>query len=439
MFDQQISEDAKLLEGAHYLRAVTDLAEKRPVVTESPIYSDSGVKLVERGVRIDSRLYERLMQHTLSEPVDTHLRVEGVLTTSDLVADARDVLGSSPLPLQLAQTLRVPESLFSPLTSMPLPSSVAFKLTLMREERPILWRHSLQLMLISMYLARCIEMNERDCVSLCAAALMHDAGMLHMDPAWTDPQRKLVGAERKQLVAHPITSMLMVRQAQVYPRSMEVAVLEHHERMDGSGYPRGISGAEISMLGRILMLAEVASAIYEKQKELPALHLALILRLNYRKFPSNLVAHLLPILDEERARDSALMPLGADANRHLETLADAFAEWDRLKRTLTQLEKSTDLKNALAQPVVFIDMRLGALHKVLLESGTHPTQHLALLSQLHSDVVGLAEVAFVGKEALWQLQTIVNACQRRWPKTAQPASNEEHAAHAWCDWVLSRF
>lgn len=438
MTEQKTFEEAKLPDNANYLRAVADLAEKRPMVAQSAIYSDSGVKLVEKGVRIDRRLYDRLVEHTLREPVDTHLNVEGLLTTAELIADAREVMASAPLPQRLAQALRTPESLLSPLAFMPLPSSVAFKLTLMREQCPILWRHSVQLMLIGMYLARCIEMSERDCMALCAAALIHDAGMMHMDPAWTDPKRRLVGAERKHLVAHPITSMLMVRQAQVYPRVVEVAVLEHHERMDGSGYPRGLVGDQISLLGRVLLLADVAAAIYEKQDTVPALHLALVLRLNHRKFPADLVARLLPLLDDERARDSALMPLGAHVNRDLETLADAFTEWERLKGTLKHSETNTDLKNALSQPVAYIEMRLGALHKVLHESGAHPQQQLSLLAQLHGDAAGLAEVAFVGKEALWQLQTIVNACQRRWPKTEHVSSAEEHAAQTWCAWAASR-
>ncbi|MEI2625654.1 MAG: HD domain-containing phosphohydrolase [Giesbergeria sp.] len=420
------------------MHAVTELAETRPMVAQAAIYSESGIKLVAEGMRIDRKVYERLVQHTLREPVDTHLWVEGALTTASLSAAAREMLASSVLPYKLAQTLRSPESLLAPLASMPLPSSVAFKLTLMREQRPALWKHSVEMMLIAMYLALRSDTSARDCVALCAAALMHDAGMLHLDPAWEDPQHKPVGTDRKHLVVHPITSMLMVRQAQVYPRSVEVAILEHHERMDGSGYPRGIPGAQISPLGRVLLLAEVAAAIYEKYDEMPALQLALVLRLNHRKFPAGLSSHLLPLLDEERARDSALMPIGANAARQLETLADAFSEWDRLKASLAHPEQLTSAKQALAQPLAFIEMRLGALHKVLLESGTHPTQQIALISQLDGDAAGMAEVAFVGKEALWQLQTIVNACQRRWPAAYATSPPEDHAAHAWCDWVLSR-
>ena len=132
------------------------------------------------------------------------------------------------------------------------------------------------------------------------------------------------------------------------------------------------------------------------------------------------------------------MPLGAHASRHLETLADAFAEWERLKGTLANAQQAASASLALTQPLAFIEMRLGALHKVLLESGAHPSQQMALLSQLDGDAAGLAEVSFVGKEALWQLQTIVNACERRWPAPLASSPPADRAAHAWCDWVRSR-
>ena len=51
----------------HYLRALTDMADRRAVVTQDAIYTDNGIKLVEKGARIDSRLYDRLVQHKLRE------------------------------------------------------------------------------------------------------------------------------------------------------------------------------------------------------------------------------------------------------------------------------------------------------------------------------------------------------------------------------------
>ncbi|HQS21920.1 MULTISPECIES: HD domain-containing phosphohydrolase [unclassified Acidovorax] len=417
----------------HYLRALTDMADRRAVVTQDAIYTDNGIKLVEKGARIDSRLYDRLVQHKLREPIDRHLTVENAVDVSALIAAGQDLAEQGVLPQMLAQALGSAGKLLAPLRSVSLPDPVAFKLTVMRDQRPGLFEHSLQMMMVAVFLGLKSGLSERDCVPLAAAALLHDAGVLHMDPSWMDPLNKVTGVQRKHLVAHPITSMLMLKDAGVYPRSVEIAVLEHHERMDGSGYPRGLPGAEISPMGRILLLAEVVTAFYEKYTDMPAQRLSLVLRLNHRKFPAALVAHVLPLLHEDVARDSALMPLGADAPVQIDTLAGAFEQWEQLKAALPPAARQEP-----GSVFAFADIRLQALQKALIEAGSHPRQQGDLLEQLQGDALGLAEVALVGREALWQLQSIVNACYRRWPQLTDRASPADAAVADWCDWAMRK-
>ena len=417
----------------HYLRALTDMADRRAVVTQDAIYTDNGIKLVEKGARIDSRLYDRLVQHKLREPIDRHLTVENAVDVPALIAAGQDLAEQGVLPQMLAQALGSAGKLLAPLRSVSLPDPVAFKLTVMRDQRPGLFEHSLQMMMVAVFLGLKSGLSERDCVPLAAAALLHDAGVLHMDPSWMDPLNKVTGVQRKHLVAHPITSMLMLKDADVYPRSVEIAVLEHHERMDGSGYPRGLPGAEISPMGRILLLAEVVTAFYEKYTDMPAQRLSLVLRLNHRKFPAALVAHVLPLLQEDVARDSALMPLGADAPVQIDTLAGAFEQWEQLKAALPPAARQEP-----GSVFAFADIRLQALQKALIEAGSHPRQQGDLLEQLQGDALGLAEVALVGREALWQLQSIVNACYRRWPQLTDRASPADAAVADWCDWAMRK-
>jgi len=435
MTDSLVPPDVDSQDGPHYLRALTDMADRRTVVADAAIYTDNGIKLVEKGARIDSRLYDRLVQHKLREPIDRHLSIENPVDVASLLAFGQALTEQEVLPNLLAQALGSAARLLAPLRSLPLPSSIACKLTVMRDQRPQLFKHSLQMMTVAIFLGVKSGLTERDCANLAAAALLHDLGVLHMDPAWSDPEHKVVGVQRKHLVAHPITAMLMVRDTQAYPRPVEVAVLEHHERMDGSGYPRGLAGADISALGRILLLAEVVAAFYEKYEDMPAQRLSLVLRLNHRKFPSALVAHILPLLQEEVARDSALMPLGHDASRQIDLLADAFTRWDQLK---TALLISTNAKILPDSAFAFVEARLKALEKALLEAGSHPRQQGEAMAQLQDDVIGMAEVALVGREALWQLQSIVNASYRRWPQLADRSTPQDAAVADWCDWALQR-
>lgn len=434
----------------HYLRALTDMADRRSVVAGAAIYNDKGIKLVEKGARIDSRLYEHLVRHKLREPIDQHLAVEQSVNAAALVERARTLAEQSVLGSLLAEALGSADELLAPLSAIPLPQPVATKLTVMREQRPALFDHSLEVALVAQFLAARSGLEAQDRVALAAAALLHDLGVLHMDPAWSDPEQKMQGAERKHLVAHPITAMLLVRDAKVYPHATEVAVFEHHERMDGTGYPRAIAGADISPLGRILLLAEVVAAFYEKYEDMPAQRLSLVLRLNHRKFLAPLVALMLPLLQEEVVRESTLMPLGSDAPAQIELLAEAFSTWETLRQgvSATAAQRPDALSDALSaatgaggrrasDPVrsgpgasgyALVDARLSALQKALLEAGAHPRQQAELMPHLLGDPVAMAEISLVAREAMWHLQSIVNACHRRWPRLAERSTPADAAA-----------
>ena len=79
-----------------------------------------------------------------------------------------------------------------------------------------------------------------------------------------------------------------------------------------------------------------------------------------------------------------------------------------------------------------IDARLAALQKALTEAGAHPRQLADMLPLLQGDSQGLAELALVGREALWQLQAIVHAVQRRWPQLGERTTAADAACADWC-------
>ena len=127
------------------------------------------------------------------------------------------------------------------------------------------------------------------------------------------------------------------------------------------------------------------------------------------------------------------MPLGNDAPRQIELLAEAFAYWDQLKAALPP---DAAAKSPAGSAFAFADSRLMALQKALIEAGSHPRHQRELLAQLQDDAIGMAEVALVGREALWQLQSILNASHRRWPQLSDRATPADAAVADWCDWAM---
>jgi thiol-disulfide isomerase/thioredoxin len=56
-----------------------------------------------------------------------------------------------------------------------------------------------------------------------------------------------------------------------------------------------------------------------------------------------------------------------------------------------------------------------------------------VLSYFKDDALGMSELALVNREALWQLQAIMNDCLRRWPTLGQGGSTLEVAVAEWCE------
>ena len=83
--------------------------------------------------------------------------------------------------------------------------------------------------------------------------------------------------------------MLVDRFAE-YSKEIVRAIVEHHERLDGSGYPRGLAGDALSPLGRVLALAEVVTAMFDGDAPLPEQRVSLLLRINPRRYDAGHVA-----------------------------------------------------------------------------------------------------------------------------------------------------
>jgi len=99
---------------------------------------------------------------------------------------------------------------------------------------------------------------------------VHDLGRLGISNAIWDKRGPLGTGEWERLRLHPYLTDRMLRQSEALAPLAAIAV-QHRERLDGSGYPRGLSGAGISRPARILGAADAYQAMREPRPHRPAL------------------------------------------------------------------------------------------------------------------------------------------------------------------------
>ena len=88
--------------------------------------------------------------------------------------------------------------------------------------------------------------------------LLHDLGEMHIGPEFgeADAERTLDLLSYQQRVVHPHVGSLLIKQLTDCPADIASAIAEHHERLDGSGFPHCLQGDQASPLGQLLAVTK---------------------------------------------------------------------------------------------------------------------------------------------------------------------------------------
>ncbi|MCB1166760.1 MAG: HD-GYP domain-containing protein [Leptospiraceae bacterium] len=103
-------------------------------------------------------------------------------------------------------------------------------------------------------------------------ALIHDIGKIHIPAEILSSPRRLSGLEIDLVRTHAKAGYDILKDTH-FPWPLAEMVYQHHERLDGSGYPRGLAGDNIIMEARIIAVADVAEAISSHRPYRPAVGL----------------------------------------------------------------------------------------------------------------------------------------------------------------------
>ncbi len=115
--------------------------------------------------------------------------------------------------------------------------------------------HSRAVSALSTAIAKAMGLGEREIGQTNLAALLHDIGKIGINEIILDSQGRLTESDWEAIRKHPETGCKILESA--YELSdVADAVLEHHERWDGQGYPNGLRGKEISLQARIIAVAD---------------------------------------------------------------------------------------------------------------------------------------------------------------------------------------
>lgn len=203
---------------------------------------------------------------TFSAPVNV-LSVEGlVLTVSfDRPPDAGAQRALKVLLRQLEQAV---ETAVSATSGRGDRAAVAERLLEPDFQKyPDLAEHSREVATIAQRFARALELPPAQAETVRLAALVHDAGLRLLDYERLYKRASLTAEEMRGLAEHPVIGAALVEP--LLGQDVAQAVLRHHERVDGKGYPSRLSGQQIPLASRIVQIADAWVAMTARQTYQP--------------------------------------------------------------------------------------------------------------------------------------------------------------------------
>ncbi|BBB90097.1 MAG TPA: HD-GYP domain-containing protein [Methylomusa anaerophila] len=123
------------------------------------------------------------------------------------------------------------------------------------------FRHSVNVAVIAGVIGKWLKWPEKSLHQLVLTGLLHDIGKAMIPVEILNKPEKLSQEEMDFMQHHTIMGYELVKGFNLVCEDVKLGILQHHERLDGSGYPEGLAESQIGQFGKIIAVADVYDAM----------------------------------------------------------------------------------------------------------------------------------------------------------------------------------
>lgn len=158
----------------------------------------------------------------------------------------------------------------TPLVKAVIDSSYKALISAVRTHDNVTYVHSLRVATLLSLFGHTIGLKDDAMLILATGGLLHDVGKMAMADELINKPRKLTDEEMKSVQRHVTASIEYLRNYSDVPKGVLTIAAQHHERLDGSGYPNGLKGSQLNDLARMSAIVDVFTALTERRSYRPA-------------------------------------------------------------------------------------------------------------------------------------------------------------------------
>ena len=252
-----------MIENTEYINHLTEITRVNNVVVKDNIINEKGVLVAKANTIMDQQKLAILSQHKLATPLENSISLEkniSSLISIRFFEKRKSCLEISKIMLSsgLFQDNNNP---FKILTRL---KTVDQKLTVMFIRFPQIFDRIIFMSIITLQICRELKLEPKHTEQVFVASLLADTGLLHLPQALIEKTERYTDAENNMMQSHPVIAKYIADIACPSLKVISRAVLEHHERSDGFGYPFAKSEDKLGLEGQIIAMADQTTGLYSK-------------------------------------------------------------------------------------------------------------------------------------------------------------------------------
>lgn len=247
---------------------------KSGMALAEPVYDINGIKLLEKDYVLDEKLIASLKNSGarrlwVTDDSNSFLKELGPQKIFDEAVAVLDSIREQIISGNSFNLNDIKEIALELVEQVILNEMPFAEMVRMKAVENSVMEHMVDVCLLSIMTAKALGMDKLDMRFLAVAALLHDVGKFVITSNIFKKPARLNETEMRQVQKHPQIGFDILNSIEGSNKHILNVALQHHERLDGSGYPYGLKGKQISVHSRIVAIADIYTAIIRERSYRP--------------------------------------------------------------------------------------------------------------------------------------------------------------------------
>ncbi|WNO08714.1 HD-GYP domain-containing protein [Teredinibacter sp. KSP-S5-2] len=294
-----------------YATHLAEVNEVQDVIALENICNAQGQLIIPKGSKIDAKAAEKVIKFKLLKPIENTVAIDKELNHDRLKSRFTSFLSTNPDFVAIQQYVDLTKELEYCCEKLCQHDILRQKITVLALQLPKVFNQAMFCAWFSMAINKQEGVDDKVLEDGFIASMTHDLGFLHISPELLNKEEPLSEAEYKQLHSHPLVGEKIVESLPGISKDVARAIAEHHENLDGSGYPKGKVGKQLCYTGRLLNMLDSVNAVYSKhfKPRSSSLHdLVPIIQMNEQAMYGKSARSLICLLKKTRKSDACSIP-----------------------------------------------------------------------------------------------------------------------------------